>query len=220
MRLIAGVLAFCLLAASPGSADMVMLLTGEPLRGTFANRDALREQPAAQAHISLLPEDTDELLRFELDEIDYLVFEDQGKREVIELSSLRSTPTLADSQQWTPEYRDFRESLKTKLEPETKPTKKGIPLMVIGVATGGLGALVKFGGEKVIATEGSIEHQEDSYNAMNYSLMLVGGALLVTGIAIQVADSSSSPVDHAMLTVQPRLAPFSGAPAVGVALNF
>lgn len=218
MRFLGGILAFCLLVATPGSADMVMLLTGESLRGTFANRDTVREQPAAQAHISLLPEDSDELLRFELDEIDYLVFEDQGKREVIELSSLRSKPTLADSQQWTPEYREFRESLEP--EPKAKAGKKGIPLIIVGAMTAGAGALIKFGDEKVTVTEDSIDYQENSYNALNYSLMIGGGAMLVIGIAIQVSESSSSPNDHAMLTLEPCVTPLSCAPAVGVALNF
>ena len=218
MRLIAGVMAFCLLAATPGSADMVMLLTGESFTGTFANRDVVREQTAAQAQISLLPDDSDELLRFELDQIDYLLFEDGTEREVIELSSLKPGRSAADAQQWPPAYRKFRESLEP--EPKAKPGKKGIPLIIVGAMTAGAGALIKFGDEKVTVTEDSIDYQENSYNALNYSLMIGGGAMLVIGIAIQVSESSSSPNDHAMLRVEPCVTPLSYAPGLGISLYF
>jgi len=220
MRLIAGVLAFCLLAATPGSADMVMLLTGDSFRGTFANRDVVREQTSAQAQISLLPEDSEELLRFELDQIDYLVFEDGGQREVIDLSSLKSGRLAADAQQWSPAYAEFRESLEPEPEPKAKAGKKGIPLIIVGAMTAGAGALIKFGDEKVTVTEDSIDYQENSYNALNYSLMIGGGAMLVIGIAIQVSESSSSPNDHAMLTLEPCVTPLSCAPGLGVSLHF
>ena len=218
MRLIAGVMAFCLLAATPGSADMVMLLTGESFTGSFANRDVVRERTAAQAHISLLPDDSDELLRFELDQIDYLIFEDGEEREVIDLSSLKSEGSPAGAQQWSPAYREFRERLEPGPKPE--PGKKGIPLIIVGAMTAGAGALIKFGDEKVTVTEDSIDYQENSYNALNYSLMIGGGAMLVIGIAIQVSESSSSPNDHAMLTVEPCVTPLSYAPGLGISLHF
>ena len=216
MRLVAGVLAFCLLAATPGSADMVMLVTGESFTGTFANRDVVREQTAAQTQISLLPEDSDELLRFDLDQIDYLVFEDGGEREVVDLSSLKSERSPGAAQQWSPRYREFRE----KLEPEPERGKKGIPFIIVGLLTGGVGALIKFGDEKVTVTEDSIDYQESSYNALNYCLMVGGGAMFVIGVAIQASDSSPSGSNHAMLKVESCVTPLSRMPGVGVSLSF
>ena len=216
MRFLGGILAFCLLVATPGSADMVMLLTGESFAGTFANREVVRERTAEQAYVSLLPDDSDELLRFELDQIDYLVFEDGGEREVIDLSSLKSGRSLADAQQWTPAYREFRETI----EPKPESGKKGIPLIIVGLLTGGAGALIKFGDEKVTVTENSIDYQESSYNAVNYCLMVGGGAMFVIGVAIQASDSSPSGSNHAMLTVESCVTPLSRAPGVGVSLTF
>ena len=217
MRLIAGVMAFCLLAATPGSADMLMLVTGESFTGRFANRNVVRDRPAAQAHISLLLADSDEeLLRFELGQIDYLVFEDGEEREVVDLSSLKPGRPPGAAQRGSPEYRRFRESL----EPKPERSKKGIALIAGGLMTGAFGALIKFGDEKLTITEGSMDHQESSYNALNYFLMVGGGAMCVIGITIQVSDSTPSASNHAMLTVESCVTPLSRMPGVGVSLSF
>jgi hypothetical protein len=52
--------------------------------------------------------------------------------------------------------------------------------MGVGLA----GALVKFGDAKATVTESSIDVDDNSYNGVNYGMMIAGGIMFVTGIMI------------------------------------
>lgn len=169
--------------------DRIVLRNGQKIDGTIANRDEIERDLSGQDVIAILVEDSlgaSELRRVQLFEIEYLVLEDaQGKR-VLDVASLvhKTSPEASVTQQdlgrgWV--GRDWGRRRDT-----------GMMLMVGGGFLGGVGALVKFGPEKVEITESDVKYHEKTYNAANYILMGAGALLAVVGISLIVSDIEGS----------------------------
>ena len=164
-----------LLLGQPAAADVLALKTGVKHNGTIANREELRSRPSEAQAVGLLREDSGELLRFAVDDVDYVVLQEQDRQVVIDFSSLtRGRPQPAA----------------VALLPQDSPSSGAAGYILGGLALGALGALVKFGGAKATITESSISADEKSYNGVNYALMGLGGVLVLVGLA---KDSSTPP---------------------------
>ena len=187
-------LLLCFAIATSSQADSVVLRSGEDYTGVLLNREALRRNPGAQSRISIYLEDSAKLLQFSPAQIHHLVFEDDGVQEVVSLSVVEP-------------------------EPSRLGTRSSTSLMLCGFGASVFGALVKFGGEKVTVTEDSVIYEEKSYNAANYVFMAAGGAMVVLGIVMQMSSSGGGST-HALLTVEPSVAPLSRAPGVACRLRF
>jgi len=66
-------------------ADVVVLRNGDRYTGTLANREQVRANPRAADTIAILPSDSEELQRFPVGEIAYLILEDSDRQEVLDL---------------------------------------------------------------------------------------------------------------------------------------
>jgi hypothetical protein len=150
----------------PAFADVVVLRNGTKHEGLVSNREDVRSRPQAHDWVSILLTDTDEVVRVPVENVDYIVFEDNGAREVIDFSTLRG-----ESQ------------LNSRPEPHDYDVKRDAALALViggGVAVG-VGAFVKFGGKKVTERNGTIDYDENSYNAANYAMIIGGVVLLLVG---------------------------------------
>jgi hypothetical protein len=64
--------------------------------------------------------------------------------------------------------------------------------MIVGAGTAAVGALVKFGDEKVTVTSSGVDYDAKSYNLLNYTLMVFGGVIFIAGLASFAGAKSSS----------------------------
>ena len=204
-----------MLIASLALADKVMLHTGELLTGTLANRDAVRAAPLAQPHFSLLMDGSTDLKRLEPQDIDYIVLEDEDGQQVVDLSSLSNAPLL---------FADPNDIASGPAPVGELPTPEsygmgGLPLILVGGTMAAIGGIVKFGDEKYTITAEGIGYQEESYNAFNYVLMAVGGAVAIAGTILDSTEPSSGS-QHSLLTISPQTGSMSRAPVVGFRLKF
>jgi len=150
-------------------ADTVVLRSGERYDGILANRDQVRTHPTQQAWVSLLVQESGELRRVAIGEIDYIILEDDGKQQVIDFNALGFRPASGSTRRQIS---------------QRGSTTNGIALVVFGIGVGAAGALVKLGEPKATVTEHSIDVEEHSYSAANYGMMAVGAVLVVVGVAI------------------------------------
>ena len=171
--------ALCLLAIAlliPESvlADIVALKNGTRLQGVVANRELIATNPQQVDHVAILIDDTQEYKTILAADIDFVLLVDGEQRRLIEFTPVIQTP-LAPAPSAKPET----------LESDKKGA--GIGALVFGSGLAVFGALVKFGGEKVIMTDSELTYEEHTYNTANY-VVIVGGAILaVVGIALIAA---------------------------------
>ncbi len=206
------VLAIWLTVMSVASADLIALKSGEQHQGTIANRDGVRANLAGQEQLAILLDDSAELLRIPIAEIEYVVFVDGESREVRDLASpeIVEIPAPAPTPTPKPTPRVF---------PNASDPPSGIGFIAAGAAVAGLGTFVKFGGSKATVTESSVDVDEKSYNAANYVLMAGGGALMIVGIAMQASNSGGGG-QYSMISLDPCLSPVSGDAAVALRVMF
>jgi len=182
-RSVATALMVCLLV-HPAFCDEIVLLNGERVSGDIADREGVAANPLDRDLISILDEDrsiAEDLKRYPLFEIDYIVLEDESGRRVLDIAGSKA---------------------ETKTQPigpaPTRGTRdrdregEGIALTILGLGCAGLGALVKFGDEKLTVTEHDIDYDEKSYNATNYVLIVGGGTIALAGIIILAGNSTDS----------------------------
>jgi hypothetical protein len=67
-------------------ADTVALKSGRRYTGDVTKRDSLRAQPMQQYYVGLRVQESGELKRFAIEEIDHIILEDHGKQERIEFN--------------------------------------------------------------------------------------------------------------------------------------
>ena len=169
MRNIMALVMTLLVLGNSAFADTVVLKSGERYTGNVANRDRVQTQPMQQTVLSLFVQESGELRRFAIRDIDYIILEEDGKQQVIDFSGLRENQ--ASARVVRPTYRESSET-------------NAAGLIVVGLGVGALGALYKFGEPKATVTEHSIDVDEHSYNALNYAMIAIGGLLTVIGIAM------------------------------------
>jgi hypothetical protein len=174
-RLMCAVMALVLLAG-PVLADVIVLKDGERFTGTIANREQVRADPGASPTISILLSDSNELQRFRLGDVDYLILDDPTGQQVVDLSSARASDLPAAP------------ATMARLNRQ----KYGGLLMFAGVLAGGVGLVHKFGGPKCELTNESVNCDDHSFDGTNYALMAGGGLLVVLGI-VEMASGSESP---------------------------
>jgi hypothetical protein len=129
--------------------------------------------------VSLLSGD-DNLKRFQVSAIDYVVLEAESGDKVIDFSQLAQFDRRPIAHQF--EHRDSR--------------KRQVGTLMVGFGAAALivGTLVKFGGPKATVTESGIDVDDDSYNVTNYALMIAGGILVVGGV-FTLVDSDDEDSD-------------------------
>ena len=201
------IVCLCVIAvfmAQPILADVLQTRTGEKFVGTLANREQVRNDPRSSRTIGMLLSDSGELLRFRVEDVDYVVLQDGDRDQVIDLLSAPGSDPLTGSQYRAKHRDDYT----------------GVVLIVVGAAIAAFGALDKFGGPKCTVDESSIDCDEESYDTLNYALMGVGGLLVVVGI---VQSSNPNPqhsgvLSHSTPTVWVRAQ--SGSESFGLGYRF
>jgi hypothetical protein len=173
---------FCILlqAAIPVAvaADVLVLKTGEKIRGTVANQGILRSNPEMLTRISILVGDDAADIRFYgLSEIDVVILEDGEERTVIDIAG----------------------SLRRSAPPVGTETEAEIPAdKTIGV---GGSTVVIFLGVGMVAVGALVDLSSDSHQsrgALNYVLMVAGGILVISGIASLVSSNDKQAVSTGM----------------------
>ena len=206
-RYICIVLLVTMLIPLPAQGDVVVLRDGRKLVGVVANRDGLREEASARSHIAILEDESGDLTRLAPDKIDYIILEDDGDQYVVELTDSQG-PAKSTAAPDIP-----------RVFPDSGSGSPKTFLIVAGLAIGGVGAAVKFGGPKATITEESVDVDEDSYNTANYIMMIGGAAMVVLGLAMD--DSPRSQQRHGVLwEAGPCLSPISTDSAVGLGIRF
>lgn len=167
-------------------ADRIVLRDGRAVDGTIANREQVELEPLGQESIGILVEGTagiTDLLRFPIGEIEYVVLEDSSGKRVFDVAALEKrglgSPVLGS------------DKLRVRA---SRHRDNGVALFVVGAVCVGVGALIKFGGEKLEVTESSVDYDEKSYNTANYVLM--GGGALLAVIGISMIASTPSTAGH------------------------
>lgn len=164
--LICTLLILCLVAGS-SLADVVVLRSGERLVGTIANRESIRADPNSVDAVSILIAGSGELRRLPASQLEYLIFEDAGAQQVIDLLSRpKEEPKIA-----------------SQPGPSRHSIAGGTLAIALGVAMIGVGAFHKFGGPICKVSKSSIECHESSYNWDNYALFGGGAIVAIIGVA-------------------------------------
>jgi hypothetical protein len=184
--IVAGLLSGALLA-QPAIADIIRLRDGLEHEGTLANRDELLRQPRAFDVISILvasPDDPSQvrMVRVPAADIEYLVFENGNDRTVIDLYSLVDAPSQPSGSG----------SAMTSEEEIASAKRGGAVLMLLGAVAFGVGVGKKFGEEQLVVSQDLTYEIENSYNAVNYVLMIGGGAMFIGGIAVIASANSKA----------------------------
>jgi hypothetical protein len=167
------------LIAHVASADVVVLKDGTRHQGVVANRHLLEVQPGAFDVVSLLSGD-DDLKRFQVSAIDYVVLEAESGDKVVDFSQLAQFDRRPIAHQFERDH--------------SRKRQMGTLMVGFGAAALIVGTLVKFGGPKATVTDSRIDVDDDSYNAMNYALMIAGGILVVGGV-FTLADTDDEDTD-------------------------
>jgi hypothetical protein len=175
---------------TPVLADVIVLCNGSELHGTIANKEQVATLPGHFSQISILIEEDGQAPSFqsiETDDIHYIVLEDNAGKRVIEFTKPLSKPKAPKA-----------------IDPLTYPTQRppaptdrktdGILLATAGAGIALIGVLVKFGEEKVTITESSIDYDEETYNGVNYAMMVGGCILFAGGLFLASSDGSSTNV--------------------------
>jgi hypothetical protein len=215
LTVVSGVMILALILAQSAHADKIVLKSGESVEGTLANREAVLASPQLQTQFSLLRSGSEELVRFAAEEVDYLVLEGEGDPVVIDLASLSAD--LGSIQSSTDDLDEIRSS-QTSAVVETRKIS-GKPLIFFGAAMAAVGAVVKFGDEKLTATSSGVDFDEKSYNKANYALMAGGGILFVSGLVIESSKSRDAGQNGELARLPGQQVGWSG-PTVGLRLRF
>ena len=177
-------------------ADVVVRRDGTRIEGTVANQGQLIENWRVFDHVAILRIDDDRLVRIPINEIDYMVLDQDGKPIVIEI---KSASVWVSGQEVE---KKSRISLKNN----------GIGLTIFGIGFLAYGAFVKMGEPELVFRGGEIVEQ-DTYNDTNYALMIGGVVLIIVGLSMVGADRSG---EEARFQVSPMCAP----QGVGVSMRF
>lgn len=186
-----------LLFAQAVFADSVILRSGRQVHGTLADRERFRSAPTGLQIIAIASTDSSEhalqLLRFPRTEVQAVVLTDGTAIQVLDLAQ----PTAA-----TPERVTSHSGVGISAF-ESSPFERPSLRQTAAVSTGlGIAALViglsvKFGGPRVSATNASLTLEEHSYNAANFALMGLGGALTTFGLVTLVTSSTPDAITEA-----------------------
>jgi len=171
-RLLISLIALHLLV-HPAFADIVMLRDGQRHVGVVANRGDVRAHPQEHLYVSILPKDSTEPLRFPLEDIEYVVFQDGEDQQIVDFKALTARSDLAHK----------RATVAGVAGVDTKGG--GFGIIAAGLAAAGIGIFVKFGEEQATSGSSSFGRSEKSYNALNYALMGLGAMLVALGTAKQ-----------------------------------
>jgi len=158
-------LCISLLLTECALADVVVLRDGRRLEGTLANRDVVQHEPAAFHYISFLVDSqsgSPSLQSYPVAEVEYVLLQDGDAVAVIDFhqAALQGKPM---------DYGTITRKKKHDIE--------GALLIIGGLTVGIIGAAVPFGDDEVRFSHSGTRVGE-TYNALNYSMM-VGGAVLV-----------------------------------------
>ena len=173
-----------LLVATSAAADTVALKDGTSIEGTIANSQAMRSGRLYSSFVSILAEG--EMLRIPLSDVDYIIIGSGDDMVVIDPSQtgVVSDPSSgsASLQPGTPDERSRRKEIIQK-------RNLGTVLTIVGVAAAVVGVAIKMGDEelRISADAATIEK---TYNTTNYLLMVGGGALTISGVALTVKAES------------------------------
>jgi hypothetical protein len=175
-----------LLLAEPALADIVMLRDGDKFVGTVVGRDEVMADPSSFKTISLIPDGSEDIVRFASEDIEYILFQNDAGGLLVEFAE----PTQAGQQETT------------MMATGSVGSKGGAAWMIAaGFALLGVGVFVKFGDEPNTSASGSRTSTEKSYNAMNYAWIGLGSALIAAGVLRHMAGSQAgySPADNLMI---------------------
>jgi len=190
------------LLAQPVLGDVIGTRNGEKFVGRLANREEVRADPRALDTIGMLLSDSGELLRFRVQDVEYIVLQDGDLEQVIDLLS---SPRRGASP-GSPAYPTMRR--------ENHPPV----LIALGFAAGTLGLLYKFGGPKCTISSSSMDCDEKSYSGINYALMAAGALLVVIGITQSHGEHNNAHSQSAPPGAAPII--WLGPERTGVHLGF
>jgi|GEM_PF-1890025 len=193
--LVLAILCLINIYVTPVLADVIVLRTGSELRGTIANKEQVASYPEDFSQISILIESEDQESSFqsiETADIHYIVLEDGTEKRVIEFKKSSPVPKAPKSTS-TPSSSLYPTQRPPTKKYESSHVTDGILLSALGGGVALVGILVKFGEEKVTITESSIDYDEETYNGINYAMMIGGGVLFIGGIFL--ASSGGSPTN-------------------------
>ena len=168
-------------------SDVVVLRDGTHIEGTLANREHIAVNPEHYEFISILIDKTAEFRRILTANIQYVLLVDAGEQRVIDFYSVSAGPVMP-------------RPIGTEQKNESGKRDLGIGMMICGGGIGLVGALVKFGDEKLVVTTTDVKYDENSYNTYNYILMAGGGLMFVLGLIWASEPSERTDrVDHAVI---------------------
>jgi hypothetical protein len=158
-------------------ADVVVLRDGKRHVGAVANREELRARPSVYSRISILLEESGELMRIDVNRVEYVILEDDGRKEVIDFY------TASPSEEANPP--------EVHSEPIVLHSSAGTStvLMMTGAAVASVGALIKFGEERVTISSQDVDYSDETYNALNYVMIVGGAALIMAGILVRTSEA-------------------------------
>ncbi len=201
IRVRACVLSLLLLAAA-ASADLVVLNDGTHVDGRVANREWSRDG-LLSASIIAIRDEAGEWQQFGPRQILCVILIDGDSHEVIEFSQ-RTGGGVANRGAAMAEVsfgRDHRSSTRDFL-------------ILGGFLSGAIGAGKKFGGPKVEITEEGLDVEKESYNGLNYAMMVAGAGMILAGILMEPGG------DEIPVSVTPAASPLTDAPALVCSVRF
>jgi hypothetical protein len=200
----------CLLVASmlasSAFADTVVLKSGERYSGSVSNKRILHLNPLSLAKITITdgngPNGRFDMISFDARQVEKIIVESEGARNVINLEELRQQDYEASKPRddFAPEPDDAAGEVLQVDGDEENPwgvggapeddiwrrethTEIGKVMLATGVLSLGIGAIVKFGKDENVP-EGNEPDKE--YNGFNY-VLIVGGAALAAAGLIKIA---------------------------------
>ena len=193
LRFISVVLLLCLVPQLL-LADQIVLRSGDTVVGNVANREEVEDDPLALEAIGILvtTDGKSHLLRFPLDDIEYVVLERGGEQRVIDIVGLRGRQTGRSM---------LSEAALRKSDSRRQAIGGG--LLAGGAALAAFGAVKKFGEEEAKITASGVD-VERTYNSLNYALMIGGGVVALLGLVMITTAERYPPPSRGSLNLKPN----------------
>lgn len=188
---------------APLWADVLVLRSGCTIQGTLADREAFANDPRGRPEVAILLDvgtaAQPRLSRVPVDEIDFVVLETDGEKQVFDVRGESASLTTGAKPSSTSGARRFpytEDPLTTAPAPKTSHrTEGGVALLLCGGAVTFIGAIADFDSPHTVAWQvGTVSSPGGvQYDGRNYALMAIGGVMMLAGLVLIAGPREPAP---------------------------
>jgi hypothetical protein len=174
IRRILATLMAMLMLAHPALADIIMLRDGVKFVGSVVDRESVRADPSSYERIGFIPDGSEEEMRFPASEVEYVLFQDGSDGQLVE---------------FTEEPAPYDPAPYTTVSGSVGSKGRVAWIVATGLVVAGIGVLIKIGGESRMSSYGEPGWGREGHGALGYTLIGIGSAILIGGVAKGLSGS-------------------------------